>query len=113
MLALWHRRKRLVLRALVHGGSCAFRPPQSVYRAGLVFEPARASAHARNRAHEILLRLVGVAGVNRRPGQSAPPFELEAATVTISDDTVAVRYSRAGAEASVTYPVLRKYGETP
>lgn len=54
-----------------------------------------------------------VTGVNRRPGQSAPPFELEAAAVTISDQTVAVRYSRAGAEVSVTYPVLRKYGETP
>jgi len=54
-----------------------------------------------------------VTGVNRRPGQSAPPFELEAATVTISDQTVAVRYSRAGAEVSVTYPVLRKYGEIP
>jgi hypothetical protein len=54
-----------------------------------------------------------VTGVNRRPGQSAPPFELEAATVTISDEAVAVRYSRAGAEVSVTYPVLRKYGEAP
>ena len=54
-----------------------------------------------------------VTGVNRRPGQSAPPFDLEAATVTISDETVAMRYSRAGAEVSVTYPVLRKYGNTP
>ena len=54
-----------------------------------------------------------VTGVNRRPGQSAPPFALEAATVTISDETVAVRYSRSGAEVSVTYPVSRKYGETP
>lgn len=54
-----------------------------------------------------------VNGVNRRPGQSAPPFQLEAATVTISDETVAVHYSRAGAEVSVTYPVSRKYGETP
>jgi hypothetical protein len=54
-----------------------------------------------------------VTGVNKRPGQSAPPFALEAATVTISDDTVVVRYSRAGAEVSVTYPVSRKYGETP
>jgi hypothetical protein len=54
-----------------------------------------------------------VTGVNRRPGQSAPPFGLEAATVTIGDQAVAVRYSRAGAEVSVTYPVLRKHGETP
>lgn len=54
-----------------------------------------------------------VIGVNRRPGQSAPPFALEAATVTISDETVVVRYSRAGAEVSVTYPVSTKYGETP
>jgi hypothetical protein len=54
-----------------------------------------------------------VSGVNRRPGQSAPPFDLEAATVTISDETVAVRYSRADAEVTVTYPVSRKHGETP
>ena len=32
-----------------------------------------------------------ISGVNGRPGQSAPPFELEAATVTISDEIVAVR----------------------
>jgi hypothetical protein len=54
-----------------------------------------------------------VTGVNRQPGQSAPPFELETATVTVNDQTVVVRYSRAGAEVSVTYPVLRKHGETP
>ena len=54
-----------------------------------------------------------VTGVNRRPGQSAPPFELEAATVTINDESVVVHYTRAGAEVSVTYPVSRKYGETP
>ncbi|HYO97823.1 MAG TPA: hypothetical protein VER33_25125 [Polyangiaceae bacterium] len=54
-----------------------------------------------------------VIGLNTRPGQSAPPFELEAATVTIGDETVAVRYSRAGGQVSVTYPVLRKYGHTP
>lgn len=54
-----------------------------------------------------------ITGVNGRPGQSTPPFELEAATVTISDETVAVRYSRAGEDVSVTYPVSHKYGETP
>jgi hypothetical protein len=54
-----------------------------------------------------------VAAVNERPGQSAPPFELEAATVTIGDETVTVRYSRAGAEVSVTYPVVHKYPEAP
>jgi len=35
---------------------------------------------------EIGLGTFSVTGVNRRPGQSAPPCELEAATVTISDE---------------------------
>ena len=50
-----------------------------------------------------------VSAVNPRAGENAPPFELENATVTITEQAVTVGYSRAGTDVTVTYNVLRKY----
>jgi hypothetical protein len=60
-------------------------------------------------ADEIAAGTFPVAAVNAHGGQSAPPFELEGATVTISDQTVLVRYSRMGQDVTVTYRVVSKY----